>query len=804
LAFRRLILIIALLSLVCPVFARTAQPLRLSPILQIWNLEEQKLELLFNIVNETDRPIDFSYIVHFNSRVGSGWKNQPTTTIGANRSQLIRISYKPDFLRVGDFISTAVVLYGKDYETFQDMAEQYFEVVDVLKSQATKKLHIEFSEVFPGNQQVRISLRSMMLVADELVRKAGKTGAASGRIRRSPGEREPRRETAVLQLLSSTPAANAGEIPVDGSVATRFSEPLEQGTVSHDTLFLITASGRDKNRKVPGRISVDRSTVVFKPVNNLLPDTQYQVVLSNHIRSTAGTHLARTETWKFTTKKKVSEAKLFGPEKDYLKVLMVTPRVKGVNILTDTTVQLRLSGRIRPETVTEKSFYLSWTGGSVKSERTVLDDQISLKPLAELEPDTVYTVMATPDIRDVTDKNLKKNVMWQFKTREHIRYPEADDPNILVFSSSHEPISWVRERKGVLKIGITAFSPLLHADVNGRRVDIPQDTQAEFDIPYQLRAPSTTFEVTTFTAAGKASKKFVIHFGIKPKPRKPPFQLIAILSSTQTDNLKNARETDDKVSATKAALTIVPQLELKVREPSLLRFKGIVLREKYADEENQNLETSYSQFAVEWEERKTFLGTVTAGVGWNFIRMNNSDFIGENEISEETFFTGEIKNQVSKTGDWTCGLEYKNKNAAAEAADIDNETDAREITLSGSAGFELGPFKNRAKVSAAGNDAIGKYQDYKTATADYSLSVQLGDLTPSLGYSFKHKQMDIYNPSEAAKPEYSSGTASLKLKYKLFQKTSLTVEVKSKNQNSNLAGSTYTTNTATLSLIQIF
>ncbi len=718
---------------------------------------------------------------------------------------MIRISFKPDFIRVGDFISTAVVLYGPNFSKFLDLGEQYFEVTDIVIARQGKKTQLDYSETVPKDQQVRIPINIMSRVADKLAKKRKEVAAVSGQIKRKASSPSLKKDQTYLQVLSALPTDKAKKAAQEASITISFNEILEKESVSHDSFFLITASGKEKNRKVPGQLSVIGQKISFKPLKKLQPDTLYQVVLSNHIRSKSSHRLNKTATWIFRTKTKIAKAKLFGPEKQYLKVLVVSPRVRALNTLTDTTIELRLSGVIVPESVNDQSFYLSSKGRKVKSDLVISKDRITLKPKQRLKEGTVYTVDATIGIRDTTGNGLKKQVRWQFKTRQSIQYPEADDSNILIFSPTHEPVSYVKKKQGVLKIGITAFSSLLHADINGKRVPIKKDTQVEFNIPYRLRSKTTSFEITTFTKEGKASKKFVIHYGNKPKPRKPPFLLITILSATHVDNLNNSpADSDDIEAASKATLIIVPQFELRVRNPSIVRFKGIILRDKHADEENKGRETSYSQFAIEWEERKTFLGTFIAGIGWNFIRMINSDFIGENEISEETFFSTKIKNRVSKTGKWQVGLEYKNKNATEDASDIDEETDGSEITLSGSANFGLASLKNKTKASVAVNDAIGKYQDYSSASAKYKVLLPLGDFTPSLGYTYKYKQMTIFNPSEDAKPEYTSGTLSAKLKYKLFSKTFISLEYKNKNQVSNLETSTYTTNTATMSMMQIF
>ncbi|MFH2129702.1 MAG: Ig-like domain-containing protein [bacterium] len=797
-ASRKLILFFVFLSFGWTVFARTTEKIRLSPILQIWNAETQELEFLFNIVNKSDQAVDLSYIVYFNSRQGKGWQDQPTVRLEANSSQLTKMSYKLNAIRIGDFISTSVILYGPDFKGQIDQADQYFEVtaVEVLPGGT---IELDFSEELPRKQSVLVPEDTMSRIVKQLIEHGEQT---------LPGKKKSGAETEkkkiFMTVLSTLPVDQTRKVEPETPITVTLSEPIARESVTPESFFLLTASGNMKNRKVEGTLVITERQLSFVPQAKLQFGAQYQAVLSNRIRSQAGNTLKKAYAWQFEVKK-IPVAKLFGPAKQYLKVLMVSPRVKGLNILTDTKIQLKLSGIIDPGTVNQESFYVSWKGGKVETEFKTSRDQITLTPKKPLENGVVYTAVATPGIKDETGKSLKMPIKWQFQTRAAIEYPETEDPNLLIFSPSHEPVSYVKEKQGILKIGITAFSSVLHADVNGVTVSIPQDTQVEFELPYSLKSKSTPFEITAYTNQGKARKKFIIHFGEKPKPRKPAFQLISILSAVQVDNLNNRPSgSSDIVTATKGVLTIVPQYELKIRDQSVLRIKGILLREKYAKDEYQNRETSYSQAAIEWEERKTFLGTVIAGVGWNFIRMNNNNFIGENGISEETFFNCTVKDKTSKTGGWEIGLEYKNKDATADAANIDNETDGTEVTLRGSVKFGLGSVDNKTKISYSLNDAVGKYQDYTSASAAYTISAPIGNFTPSLGYTYKFKQMKIFNPTENARPEYGSGSISAKIKYKLFPRTSFTLDYKSKDQVSNLANSTYTVNTVTLSVIQIF
>jgi hypothetical protein len=383
-------------------------------------------------------------------------------------------------------------------------------------------------------------------------------------------------------------------------------------------------------------------------------------------------------------------------------------------------------------------------------------------------------------------------------------YPESADPNILIFSPSHEPESWVQETKGVLQVGLTAFDPILHIDVNGHLIDFDQDTQIQVEIPYELKSRQTDFQITTFTRVGTMQKRFTIHYGVKPVPKRPALMVVAILGTTTVDNLTNVPEGTDKIAATKTVLTVVPQYELRIGEDTSLKLQGILLRERYGDETWQNLETAYTQLAIDWEERKTFFGTLTAIVGWNSVKTNNENFIGENDILTETFVAGSIKRQPDKEKRWEIRLEYKNKNSAVQAADVDNETDATAVTLEGKIKWPLFGFSQNARLNYTLNDAVGQYQDFTTSSLGYTLSHKIGDLSPSLGYTYTAKKMNRHNPAFDVTPAYNAGQTAIKLKYQLFKRSSISLGVKAKTQISNLATSTYTSNSATLDWTQIF
>ncbi|MCP4754496.1 MAG: hypothetical protein GY866_26740 [Proteobacteria bacterium] len=380
-----------------------------------------------------------------------------------------------------------------------------------------------------------------------------------------------------------------------------------------------------------------------------------------------------------------------------------------------------------------------------------------------------------------------------------------DDPNILIFSTSHAPDGYVKKKTGVLKLHITCFNPILRIDVDGTAFEVPARTEAQIEVPYRIEGNGISRLVTVTTKNGRGQKEYSIRYGEKPKPGAAPFQLVAILAGTNVDNLNNTPESGAKVEATKSAVTLVPQLSISIGKDSVLRIRSIILREKYSDEDFQKLEISYTKLGVQWIEKDTFMGRFTGGVGLNDIRTDNENLaIGEEETSTESYLDVGFRQKLGKSTSSNFGLRYVAKDFTAEAADEDYETDAGALTLK--AGFRTVLIGMTSRISAmiGTNDAVGMYEDYSSENLGLKLSLRLGGLTPSLQYSHRRKTRSEADPATDIKTEDKSDQISLKFDYRLFSKTVLALTHKYKEQTSNVEANRYQINTTALSITTVF
>ena len=797
---------------------------KLSSIAQYWNEDAQKLDFFFHIENSTRQKVDLTGVILIQASKETISRNMTFENIGPNTKELYTLSYDTGRVRRGETINISINLYGKDFKGFLDRADKQVEVTKVIVLEDGRMQMaltepwptIEYSPLAPIGFVQKLAWNLAKDIDDK--REEEKTGfkasfeAAPIKIVEEIEEEEI--EPKFLVIVAKQPAQQANKVQPKVQISATFDEPIDIDTITEDSFYLMTRSGKQTGKKLSGNIKTVNSEVTLIPEKPLTFNTAYEVIVTEGLKSLDGNSLKQTESWKFRTLKP-SVKKSFGAKKDYLQLGGINPPVRGNDILVDTKISISFRSEINPDTVNSDTFYAALGKDRVAGELKVRKNKIMLTPEKPLAYGSEYRVIATQKIKDITGKSLKGTVRWRFKTRPEIDYPEADDPNILIFSPSHEQISYVLEKGGILRVGITAFDPILHVDVNGSKIEVEQGSKIEFGIPYTLKSKSTPFEITTFTQVGKSRKKFVINFGKKPKPKRPMFQLVGIFGLASVDNIDNAPSGLTKSAASKAIITAVPQFNFHIFEDSYLRIKGIVLREMYLadtyvdksdiEQKSADKATSYTQLAVEWEELDTFLGDLTGGIGWNFVRTNTSSFLGENDILNETFFSGALKQKINDTMNYDAGLEYKNKNSTAEASDADNETDGVAITLKGKFSFEFVGTKNSAKLSYVSNDAVGKYQDFTSTKLDYDISYALGDFTPGFSYSLKNKQMATENPSKGnVTPFYNATQLALKVKYKLFAKSILSFDYKTKSQASNLDDSTYATNTATLSFTQIF
>jgi hypothetical protein len=388
---------------------------------------------------------------------------------------------------------------------------------------------------------------------------------------------------------------------------------------------------------------------------------------------------------------------------------------------------------------------------------------------------------------------------------EELEYPDQEDSNILIFSSSHGGVAYQQEKEGVLEIGITSFKPILQMDLNGVLIDSDKDTKAQLSHAYSLEEKETEFKVTVVTAAGKAQKRFTVFYGKKSKPSVRAFQLISILESANIDNVNSAADSASKKAASKTVLTLVPGYTMQMGETSRLRLRAILLREKYAEKDYFAKEILYTQVSVSWLEKTTLLGDIFGGLGLNDIGTDNESLLrGENESAVESFINAGLNQELNDVFSWDLKWTYKLIEAKNEPANADDNSDGGAWSLKSGLKYKIAGFTTAAKIGYTATDAKGKYQDNASTQFKLKLAYPLERITPSVSYTAKDKTMKAEDARKGLTPNYKTGTLTLKADYKMFPSFRLGFSYQNVQNTSNVGTAEYTATTIAMSAMHIF
>lgn len=403
-------------------------------------------------------------------------------------------------------------------------------------------------------------------------------------------------------------------------------------------------------------------------------------------------------------------------------------------------------------------------------------------------------------------KSLKYLLMILFMSAGLTGLVEAAgiDPNIIIFSQSHGPVSHETRTGGVLKIGVTSFFKIQEITVNGDRVSVSGDSVANIEFPYQLTQGSNEFKVVVVTEKGESEKRFTINLGKKPVAGGKDFQLIGIAGVSSLDNVATASENEQ--SGTKLSLIVVPQYDLKMSRRAKLRLKGIILRERFSESDFSSHEISYTQVFVQWIQNKTALGDVSVGAGVNDIRTNNENpLLGEDESMIETVLSAGLIQKLSADLSWNLKFELKLRDSTEEVTSENDDADARDAGLEAGLGFKRSGIKGTARIGYSINDAMGDYVDSSTAKISARASYPVGIFVPGLGLDYKQKTRANKNAS-GIKQEDKTATVTAKVDYKMpfLPNSQLSLTLKSKNQTSNVSTAEYAASIITLALAYVF
>jgi hypothetical protein len=154
--------------------------------------------------------------------------------------------------------------------------------------------------------------------------------------------------------------------------------------------------------------SADGLSATFTPGANLAPNAMFTAVITNGAKSAAGTAMAASHTWMFSTG---AAADTTAPT-----VTSTNPAAAGTGAPINSDVIATFSEAIDPATVTSTTFTLAEGVTNVPGAISVSGTNTRFNPTAMLSPGTVYTATLTTGVKDLQGNAMLLPFTWMFTT----------------------------------------------------------------------------------------------------------------------------------------------------------------------------------------------------------------------------------------------------------------------------------------------------------------------------------------------------------------------------------------------------
>jgi hypothetical protein len=147
-------------------------------------------------------------------------------------------------------------------------------------------------------------------------------------------------------LLSISPGANAGGVPIDSAFTFVFSQPMNRTTLNTSTIEFWLVSNPGGWVTVPGTVTVDATgrVATFTPTSLLAVNSQYYLYMTSAIQNTSGTSFGNYGYVSFYT---VASANTTPAT-----VVAANPPANATNVGTNVTVELEFSTDMNQSTQT--------------------------------------------------------------------------------------------------------------------------------------------------------------------------------------------------------------------------------------------------------------------------------------------------------------------------------------------------------------------------------------------------------------------------------------------------------------------
>lgn len=210
-------------------------------------------------------------------------------------------------------------------------------------------------------------------------------------------------DTTQPSVSSTTPTANATNVPLNSSVTATFNETMDDTTITTSTITLKD----DSNNLVNGTVTYNAGTATFRPATALNYSTTYTATITTGVKDAVGNNLEANYIWSFTTGA--------GPT-----ITSVYPTAGQTGVPLNNIIAVSFDTTMSCTTISKNTFIVKDSSniqltGPINCNGATATF-VPFSALTNLNPIAVYSVTITTGVKDSHGTNMASDYPFSFTT----------------------------------------------------------------------------------------------------------------------------------------------------------------------------------------------------------------------------------------------------------------------------------------------------------------------------------------------------------------------------------------------------
>jgi ice-binding like protein/Big-like domain-containing protein len=321
------------------------------------------------------------------------------------------------------------------------------------------------------------------------------------------------------EVVSTNPNDLATGVMLNSPVLVKFNEAMNPATFT-ETSFIV----KQGNNVVAGKISYADTSAVFTPASDLLPLSEYTIIMKAGVKDPAGNAMIDEYKSTFTTGKLID---IISPT-----IVDTDPDDKAVDIAITKIISVTFSELMDPASLLSNFVVTNTTAGGTVVDGAIsyLENTAYFTPTSPLENKNDYTVTIKTGAKDLPGNALSANFAFSFKTIALADLPPSVtltspgnlellvEPNVIISATFSENVNTTTVTSGSFLLTLNGVAVNGSVNATGSNATFTPSPVLLFD---------KTYEATITTAVKDLAGNNLVTahtwtFKTKPEPIIPP------------------------------------------------------------------------------------------------------------------------------------------------------------------------------------------------------------------------------------------------------------------------------------------